>query len=154
MEATRTGPIRIDFKSEAQVLVIADDEDRFLMTSRNAALACKQGEHLLEWQSQFNSFLLFLRKWCQSHSEQVRTGYLTIGDSSLNVLIFTFKEDYDFKFEDALVELDTALAEKFPRCSAEVLQIPNQKPLTSKLPDDGLCLYGDSTGSSETSQAQ
>lgn len=154
MEATRTGPIRIDFKSEESVLVISDDEDRFLMTSRDAALACKQGEHLLEWQSQFNPFLLFLRKWCEAHSEQVRTGYLTIGDSSLNVLIFIFKEDYDFEFEDALVELDAALAEKFPRCSAEVLQIPKQKPLTSELPHEALFFYGDSTGSSETSRTQ
>lgn len=154
METKATGVIRLDFRSEEQVLVIPDDQDRFVTTVRDAALACKHYDQFGEWKEQYNDFLTFLHEWCIKHHDKVRAGYVTIGDASLNVLVFLHSAEYDFDFENEIVELDVKLADQFPLCSAEVLQVPNQPDLTGELPDEALCVYGDGEFPSETGDSQ
>jgi hypothetical protein len=124
--------------------VIPDDEDRFVTTAAKAARACKSAAEEKQWNEQFTAFLASIHRWCAVHADRVRAGYVTVGDSSLNVLIGLKEAHYDFDFEDTLVALDMELAERFPQCIAEVLQVPNQEGLTSELSSEALCVYGDS----------
>jgi len=67
-------PIRLTFKSIENVLVESDDEDRFLMTMKEAAHACKQAQNQNEWQEDFKRFLHHVSQWCESHKEVVKAG--------------------------------------------------------------------------------
>lgn len=151
METTKTKPIHLNFKSTRQVVVAPDDEDRFVTTEGEAAKACKRAEDDKDFRKQFQSSLAYLNEWCEKFAGKVQAAYLTVGDSSLNVLICMRGEDYDFDFSDILVELDVKLAQSFPLCVFEVLQIPNQDALTRDLPGEGLWVYGDGSRARETS---
>jgi hypothetical protein len=133
MEDTAAGPLRLSFASKQQVVVIPENEDRFLTTSRAAAQACQQAERLREWEGQFKEFLGFINTWCQEHEQKVRSCFVTVGDHSLNVLVFIRGDDYNFDLDDELADLDLALFERYPVCSADVLQVPNQQALTEQL---------------------
>lgn len=139
---TKQKPIHLDFRSQETVVVVSDDEDRFVTTSSQAALACKQVEDNKEWNRQWTEFLNFLHHWCKDRSEQVKTGYVSIGDSGLNTLICLHMGQYDFSMEDDLVKLDVLLSKRFPLCVTDVLQIPNQRTLTSELFSETLIVYG------------
>lgn len=146
METVKSNPIRLRFESREQVVVIPDDEDRFVITEGEAARACKRAVDDKEWKEQFDPFLLFIHDWCEEHASDVKAGYVTIGDIGLNVLICIKSKDYSFDIEDTLVELDFALADQFPSCETEVMQIPNQDTLTDVLSSEAMMVYGDSEG--------
>ncbi|MBI1901024.1 MAG: hypothetical protein HYS13_07930 [Planctomycetia bacterium] len=125
-------------------MVEPDDEDRFVVTAREAALACKQALDSIEWSKQWNDFLVRVHAWCQDHSSAVKAGYVTVGDSALNVLVCVKATDYNFDLEDELAEFDLELSQQFPLCRADVMQIPNQSELKSGLPGEAaLVVYGD-----------
>ncbi len=151
MDTTKIDPIRLDFQSKRQVVVSPDDEDRFVTTEGEAAIACKQWSNREMFKEQFNAFLTEIHDWCEVRSAKVRSCFVSIGDSSLNILICTHGVDYDFEFDDAIVNLDVSLSEKFPLCIAELLQIPNQAALTKELPKEALWVYGDGGRTSQTS---
>jgi hypothetical protein len=144
-QATQVQPIRLSFESREQVLVIPDDEDRFVTTAAEAARACKQADDSREWQKQFNEFLKYLHKWCDDNSNRIESGYVSVGDSGLNVLLVLSSEGYDFDFEDEIVELDLALARDFPLCTSEVMQVPKPCAVESEtISPEAICVYGNS----------
>jgi hypothetical protein len=141
---TKLKPIHLHFKSQETVVVVPDDEDRFVLTAGEAALACKQAKDSQEWNRQWNDFLFHIHQWCKAHESEVDTGYVTVGDSALNVLIGARGEDYNFDIEDALADLDLELANEFPLCVAEVMQVPDQRHLRGDLSGDAiLVVYGE-----------
>lgn len=150
----RPKPIQLHFQSTSQVTVVPDDEDRFVTTEKEAALACQQFEHSREWNRQWNDFLFHLNGWCENHKNVIEAGYVTVGDSALNVLLCLHGSDYDFSIEDEIADLDLELSEKFPLCMAEVIQIPNQPELRAGLQQEILAVYGDGERSSKAGSAQ
>lgn len=151
METTKAEPIQLNFESKRQVVVSPDDKDRFVTTEGDAAKACKRAENDNEFKDQFLSFLSHLHDQCLELEEKVRACYVTVGDSSLNVLLCLHEEGYNFDFEDTVVELDVDFAKRFPLCVFEILQIPNQTTLTNELPGEALCVYGDGKRPQEAS---
>jgi hypothetical protein len=113
------------------------------MTEEDAARACKRAQDDNEFRKQFQEMLSYVHDWCAQNPQKIRAGYVTVGDSALNVLLCLEQRDYDFSLEDALVQLDIDIAERFPLCIVEVLQLPNQARLTSELPQEALLVYGD-----------
>jgi hypothetical protein len=155
---TSSGPIRLSFESKRQIVVIPENQDRFLTTASAAAQACQQAEKQSEWVEQFKEFLGFIHQWCIDHGDKVHSCYVTIGDHSLNVLVCLKGDDYDFELDDQLAELDLALFDRYPVCTADVIQIPNQNALTEQfLPkqasSEAMQVYGDGAGSSEAGTA-
>jgi hypothetical protein len=151
---TKPKPIRLHFESTNQVMVVPDDEDRFFTTESEAARACKQVERSRDWSQQWNDFLVHVNRWCEAHKGDIEAGYVTVGDSALNVLLFLRRPDYDFGLEDGIADLDLELAEKFPLCTAEVLQIPNQPHLRAAFQQEVIAVYGDGERASKASTAQ
>jgi len=149
-----TKPIHLDFRSKETVVVVPDDEDRFVTTAGRAALACRQAAASKEWDAQWNNFLVFVHQWCEVQGEKVKSGYVSVGDTGLNVIICIASKDYDFSIEDAIVELDIALANQFPLCIADVMQIPDQRSLKTELSSEALLVYGDGERASKESGAQ
>ena len=147
-------PIQLHFESTNQVLVVPDDKDRFVTTESEAARACRQMEHTKEWSNQWNDFLVYVNAWCKNHSDSIEAGYVSVGDSALNVLLCLRNQDYDFDLEDAIAELDLELSEKFPLCTAEVMQIPNQPQLRAAFQQEVIAVYGDGERSPEASGSQ
>ena len=145
-------PIRLDFQSETQVIVVPDDKDRFITTAGEAARACQQAENGIEWNRQWQEFLSYLNNWCRSHKDSISACYVSVGDSEINVLLCTSFESYNFDLEDVIAELDIDLATHFPVVSSEVIQIPNQPSLTSELPaTEAVLVYGDGCRTSPAS---
>lgn len=151
---TRAKPIQLHFESTNQVMVVPDDEDRFFTTESEAARACKQVENSREWSQQWNNFLVHINRWCKAHKGDIEAGYVTVGDSALNVLLCLHRPNYDFSLEDDIADLDLELAEKFPLCTAEVLQIPNQPHLRAAFQQEVIAVYGDGDRASKPSTAQ
>jgi hypothetical protein len=123
-QAASTGPVHLDIRSVRQVIVHPEDEDRFMMTAKEAARACQQAQTEKDLREQFTQFLLYLREWCEKHTAEVRYAYAYPGDGFLNVLICTSGEGYRCEFDDAVTELDIALTQKFIWLAAEVMQAP------------------------------
>ncbi|MEX0716151.1 MAG: hypothetical protein WD066_06175 [Planctomycetaceae bacterium] len=143
MSSTGTKPLQLSFESRQQVVVVADDEDRFVTTAGEAARACKRAADDQEFIAQFRAFLARVHEWCEIHSAAVEKGFVTITDGGLHVLLCLANPNYDFDLEDELVELDLELADDFPLCTAEVLQVPKQQALATELSSEALLVYGD-----------
>jgi hypothetical protein len=149
----RQEPVQLHFESTKQVVVVADNEDRFVTTSAEAARACKQAQDSVEWNRQWSEFLFHIHEWCKRHDAKVEAGFVTVGDSALNVLICIRGETYDFDLEDELADFDLELCKRFPVCRAEVLQIPNQGEVKTGLSGEAILVYGDGQRASEASKA-
>jgi hypothetical protein len=136
-------PIRLTFRSEMRVVVEPDDEDRFVMTMREAALACKQVADNKAWEEAFDTFLVYLEKWSESHADKVSAVYFSVGDGALNIFVCTPSELYDIELDDIISELDIALVQKFPWLVADVLQIPGSLQGERFPLEKAILVYGD-----------
>lgn len=151
--STSMEPIRLSFRSETKVVVEPDDEDRFVLTVREAAQACKQAQDDKEWQTKFSGFLVYLEKWAETHSKRIRTVYVNVADGALNILIGTSGGAYDVDFDDIITELDIALVKEFPWLVAEVMQVP-QCVQSDRIPyEKAILVYGDGKRPSKTGGA-
>lgn len=136
-------PVRLTFRSEQHVLVEPDNKDRFLITMREAAHACKRAQDERDWQEDFERFLHHVHQWCEAHKAKVRAGFVGVGDGALNIFIFTHAADYDFDLDDQLTTLDTDLVDEFPWLIAEVIQIPASVSEDQTFPESVVIVYGD-----------
>jgi hypothetical protein len=147
----RQRPIELHFESTEQVLVVPDDRDRFVTTMGEAARACQQADNTREWDQQWNDMLFYVHEWCKAHEPIVNEGYVSVGDSAINIIICVASEDYDFEFEDELAEFDLELSRKFPLCRTEVMQLPNQADMKAGLSSRSMKVYGDGKRASAAS---
>ena len=139
-------PLRLHFKSERRVVVTTDDEDRFVTTARQAALACRRAQDEQEWKEEFQRFLGFINAWCEDHSEGIVRAYLGFGDEGLKVFLITKGDEYRFDLDELVARLDSELAVKFPGCPADLMHLPD-RPLDALRsffsPPKALQLYGE-----------
>lgn len=137
-------PIHLDFRSVEKILVIPDNEDRFFVTKREAAQACKRAEDEREWQEDFDRFLVYLHRWGTDHQDKVNSVLIKVSDGSLNVLVCTLGEWYDTDLDDMISELDLALVGEFPWLIADVIQVPQSVVRGDRIPfEKAIQVYGD-----------
>ena len=122
---TTLQPLRLDFRSERTVVVVPEDEDRFVVTSKEAARACRRVADEQEWKTEFNSFLTNVHDWCKKHSGSLDGAYLSFGDEGLKLFLATDGEEYDFSLDDEVARFSIDLANEFPGCPVDVLHVPN-----------------------------
>jgi hypothetical protein len=141
--ATHAGPIRLNFRSIQQVVVEPEDENRFLMTAREATRACEQAQGEKELREQFTQFMLYLHKWCEAHADEVCAAYVYPGDGFLNILVCTRGDGYRFDFDDQVTELDIDVARQFGWLRAEVMQVPESAREGQVSLEKAILVYGD-----------
>jgi len=127
------GPIRIDFRSVQHVVVTPEDQDRFVTTSREAAMACRRAEDEKAWDEQFHRFLAHVHEWSGKHSDLVSGSYVGVSDEGLRVFLTTRGDGYRFDFDDEVSDLDLELDRLFPNCPCTVMHLPEspKEALTS-----------------------
>ena len=121
-------PIRLDFKSVQQVVVTGPDGGRFVVTAKEAALACRSDLDEKAWQHEFEGFLALLNGWCASRHDRVKSAYVGISSEGLTVVIVTKGSDYLFDFDDEVTNLDIQLAKIHPQVRATCCNRQTQSP--------------------------
>ena len=76
VKALGNDPIYLNFRSVQQVVVEGDKEDRFMMTMREAAYACRQAQDEKEFKEQFDQFLYSVHQWCEARADKIEAGYV------------------------------------------------------------------------------
>lgn len=137
-------PIHLNFHSVEQIVVVPDNEDRFCVTMREAAQACKRAEDEKEWQQDFNRFLVFLHQWGTDHATLADSLLVKVSDGTLNVLVCTVGEWYDTDLDDTISGLDLTLVKEFPWLVADVMQVPRSVLRGDRIPiEKAILVYGD-----------
>lgn len=146
LKETSTEPIRLDFQSVQQVVVEDNDGDRWVMTVKEAAQACRSALDEQEWKKEFGAFLAHIHEWSKKHSDIVTAAFVGVSSEGLTGVIVTKGAEYRLDFDDAVTQLDIELADKFPNCRADVLQSPEGEP-ESRIPhialERAVQVYGD-----------
>lgn len=135
--------IRLDFRSVEQVVVVPEDEDRFMTTMREAAIACKKAQSEKEFKEEFDKFLIFLRDWFAEHEDRIRVGYVGVGDGTLNILACTRSSEYDFEFDGKLTDFDLEIVARFPWAIVDVIQLPSCAAESAISLEKAILVYGD-----------
>jgi hypothetical protein len=141
--ATSSDPIRLSFRSEKRVMVEPEDEDRFFVTMREAAQACKQAQDDKQWQEKFNEFLVYLESWGEANANRLSSVLVSVGDGALNILICTPSDTYDEELDDPITALDLDLVKRFPWLVAEVMQVPSAAQGDRAPYEKAILVYGD-----------
>lgn len=137
-------PIQIDFKSAEVILVVPDNEDRFLLTMKEAAQACKRAATEKEWQHDFDRFLVHLHEWGTRNASRVDSVLVKVSDGVLNVLVCTAGDWYNTDLDDMITELDLDLVKEFDWLIADVTQVPRSVLQGDRIPfEKAIRVYGD-----------
>jgi hypothetical protein len=102
--------IRLKSEGGGHLIVVPEDQDRFVLTIEEAVKACRAYERTRSFENQFNILLRRLAHWIDEHRDLVRIGYLTVRDAGLLFLVVTKAAEYDRKLEDDLTDLDLEVA--------------------------------------------
>jgi hypothetical protein len=151
---TEARPIHLSFRSVQQVVVEPEDENRFMMTVKEAARACEAAQNEKDLRDQFTRMLVYLREWCGKRAQKVQTACVYPGDGFLNILIGTRGDDYCFDFDNEVTELDIELTRQFAWLTAEVFQVPDKAREGHISLGKAIFVYGDDSGTRTASGAQ
>lgn len=126
---TSKGPIHLRYHDDGQVVVTPEDQDRFVLASREAAMACQNQVAMSHFMEHFQKCVLAkLAGWCQSHSANVLACYIPFPFSGTcsKVFIVTNSAKFDFQLSDAIADLEVELDEA--RWPCDILQIGSGGP--------------------------
>lgn len=120
---TRQAAVLLSYE-DGEVVVTPKDQDRFFISARRAAEACRAAVRTDEIVARFKADLLIpLREWCEVHADLVSACYLGMPDSSvLPIFLIGAGERYDFRLTQSGVELADLLDER--GWLVQVVQIP------------------------------
>jgi len=109
---TKSEPIRLNFReADRKVLVEPENEDRFITTVGQAAVACQVADREARFYFQVrNTLLQKLWDWLRAHRNQVESAFLAVREGGLLFLVVRDAAAYDAVFEDELTDLDLQIA--------------------------------------------
>ncbi len=121
--------ILVSYRNPASALVEVEDGDRLPFdTVAQLALACQQGQHVLEFQKQVCDKLEpRLGEWCAKEAQNIATAYLAFREGRFLFLVVRKAVAYDRDFSDRLTDLDIAVARDsdLDLIKLDVLALPN-----------------------------
>jgi len=119
--------IYLDYADGAsKVTVTPKNEDRFVMSVRDAAEACQMAHDRDAFVKQFEALLARLAQWLKEHADNFCEAFVTIRDSGLLFVVLRDGARFDANFEDTLTDLDLEIAQdsKFDHIDLNVLSLP------------------------------
>lgn len=125
--ATRSIPIQLDYRLHGKVVVTPKNQDRFVITVREAAEACNALANRDRFTEQWQALLERLIQWLRQNDKDVKKAYLTLRDGGLCFVVIRKSAAYDRAFEDALTRLDIDIARDsdFDTITLNVMGLPN-----------------------------
>jgi len=136
------------FRSEQQITVESSDNDRFSVTEREAAHACRMDDNQKLFTREFHDFLADVRQWSQSHQEQIESTMISVGEGFLYLIFVTKFDDFDLDFNDLLIDFDAAMQEKYQWLRTELWQIAGGRPKPLEYFTRLMVVYADGIGTS------
>ena len=126
-ELTTVPCIQLDYSQDGSVVVTPKDQDRFVLSVKEATSALSDAAQLLKYGRQFGQLMPRLTDWLQAQRENVRKAFVTVRDGALLFLVVRNQAKCDPAFTDALAELDMAIAqnESFDVIKLDVLALPD-----------------------------
>lgn len=138
--------IQLDCKDQdARVVVTPDDGDRFAITMELAIRGCKIASQLDKFNKQLSILMGHLADWTDQYIEDIDKVYLGIKDDGLQFLVVRRSKRYNRDLEDALTNLDIAIAQDsdLDLIQLSVLALPKTSTASvqSFLPRRGSLVY-------------
>lgn len=104
-------PIRLSARAEGQQVVVEpENQDKFVLSAQEAAIACQRHPEMKAFQEQFVELLNRLGLWLHRNPTDVDHAYVTIRDGALLFLIIRKTVPFNRGLEDQLTDLDLAIA--------------------------------------------
>ncbi|MBL7132691.1 MAG: hypothetical protein ISS78_01205 [Phycisphaerae bacterium] len=127
--ATLKDAIRLNYYAGdvTPVIVTPADHDRFMLSVKDAALACQAGSDYVAFYQQFEKRLLpRLAAWLTEHKEKVHQAFVSVREGGLLFLVVRQQARYDAEFTDDLSALDAEIARnpEFNMIRLDVLALP------------------------------
>lgn len=121
-------PIQLQYcEKDRKVVVTPSDNDRFVLSVEEAAMACRSMKQLLVFNDQFEHLLSHLAQWMEDHKSKIKKAFVTVRDAGLMFLLVQNQVRFDGEFEDILSDLDIEIAQnpEYSLIHLSVLALPN-----------------------------
>ena len=144
--ATAQTPIQLNWDSHGDVVVLARDRERFLLTMQQAAEACARGRQQLVWKEEFDQLLKRVHGWAADRGAMVSSVYVGFLEGQVTFFVVPRGERMDFALSDEIATLEIELYQDFCNCKGEVRQIPGHtlEALASFVDlEQAILVYGD-----------
>jgi hypothetical protein len=107
-------PVALQNRSSRPILIVPEDEDRFVIPEKVAVKACNDELDRSRREQEFSEeFLVPMIAWCESNKSKVRGCYVASQDRYVvSVFVVTTQVKYDFEFSGKLVELSRHFRDK------------------------------------------
>lgn len=149
-----TTPIQLRAADDARsVVVTPEDEDRFVVTCRDAVRAVQVHVGEKAAVEELRSMLDYVRERLTGLS-QVSACYAAPREGQIVFFVVPGQDKMDFALSESLTELDLELAEKFQVYRCEILQIPSAALGTFLDPSLKVQIYGENRQSRSEVAAQ
>jgi len=122
------GPIQLHY-SAGQVVITPEDQDRFVMASRQAISACQSALAFDRFLGQFQTeFLRRLHDWCTEKHDLVDQCYVPFGcvGDCIKVFVVAKSARFEFALSDSIAELEAELLKINWPC--DILQVASCAP--------------------------
>lgn len=108
----KTEYLQLDYNREGKVVVTPENQDRFVLTIRQAAEGCEIVQRESEFRSRFKLLMDRLARWLRDHRDAVHRGYVTFGGGGkLLFVVIRSRKKFDRELTDALSDLDAQIAQ-------------------------------------------
>jgi len=123
---TATTTLELHYTDDGRVKVVPHDSDLMVLSINTAVAACCAYTEQIRFGDQFNHLLSYLGTWIEKYRSGIASAHLTSRDSGLLLLIEQDAVPYDAKLNDALTDLDLAVANDadFNLIQLDVLALP------------------------------
>jgi hypothetical protein len=98
------------FRKDQKIVVEPEDEDRFVITMREAVAACGAYLEELKFREQFFVLLNQCGAWIDKHKKQIAHAYITIQDGGVLFLVIQKGKARDSSLSNDLSALDIEIA--------------------------------------------
>lgn len=109
--AVNTDVLRLKWsEKDRTVLIVGEDEDRFLMKVKEVIQACNLQQHANEFEAQFTQFKNLLGAWLHQHKDHLHKAFITVRDTRILFLAVGEDVEYDPELNDMLAGFDVSIA--------------------------------------------
>jgi len=127
MQTQTTSPsksFRLRFRSEEKIVVESDDEHLFKLAEKAVASTFRFSDGTRNVNEEFHEFLNAVHQWSKDQSDQLEETCLAVRGGHIELLFVTKMDDYDWEFNQKMIDFDTEQVVRYDWLRTQVMQIP------------------------------